>query len=146
MEDNKTHDEKYFLIKLLISLITPFVIAVVGYFAQSAIKEKDVRSVLIQESIKILLSEQKNENIPMRKWAVDVINIYSDVVFDENQKNFLIYNIPYSAKIKTYENTITPENLETDEKTGELNIDVIKENSSFGTGNADMEKINKLKK
>ena len=60
----------------------PVVIALVGNSVSLSLKDQDVRLKMVELAIDILKEEPKQtykEQIAIRRWAIDVVNAYSDV-------------------------------------------------------------------
>jgi len=75
---------------VLQGFITPLVIAICGYFIQNAVKQKEINSRFVELSIQILNENPSKEKVPVRTWAVDVINKYSEIKLNDRAKSLLI--------------------------------------------------------
>lgn len=71
-------------------IFIPIVIALLGNQYSQAIKEKETQLRLVELSIEILKEKQGDENEGLKKWAVDVINRYSEVPLNDVVKTDLI--------------------------------------------------------
>ncbi len=87
------------VLSLLKVLVTPLVIAVVGYFLQNAIKQREINSKYVDLSIQILKEAPSEEKMIIRKWAVEVLNKYSEVKLDRRSQDLLIYNGYFASKM-----------------------------------------------
>jgi hypothetical protein len=76
------------------AILIPFVLALVGYLISSAIKEREVQGKFVELAVNILTKPPQKEYRELRKWSVDVINLYSGIPFSETAKKELIDNIP----------------------------------------------------
>ena len=73
-------------------IFIPIVIALLGNQYSKAIKEKETQLRLVELSIEILNEKQGDKNEGLKKWAVDVINKYSEVQLNDAVKTGLITN------------------------------------------------------
>ena len=105
-EDNKSKFSEQF--KILASLLVPLMIALVGHWYTSALKEKDIQSKYVEIAISILNSEPNESTRNLRKWAVDIINEYSPKKMSEETQRELDKNTIYSA-YDTYLQGLPPE-------------------------------------
>lgn len=85
---------------ILQGVVIPVVIAICGYLIQDAIKQKEINSRLVELSIQILNEKPMKEKVPIRMWAVDVINKYSKIKLDDRSKSLLIYNAYFITNLK----------------------------------------------
>lgn len=94
----ETAEKKDFWDKLKIGgfVAIPIVIAIIGLFANSSLKSKDIEVRMIELAVGILKEDPKaddsSETSPMRKWAIDVINGYSKVKLPNKVKEELEKN------------------------------------------------------
>lgn len=71
----------------------PLIVFIVGSAISSNLKNQDSQTKLIELSINILTSKSiTQENQAIRTWALDVIDMYSEVKMNELQKNILLSN------------------------------------------------------
>lgn len=75
-----------------LKLATPAAIAFFGYYTNNVLKEKDINIEMIKISVNILSEESSEKKIPIRKWAIDTIDKYSSIKFNDDQKSLLLYN------------------------------------------------------
>ena len=94
----ETAERKDFWDKLKIGgfVAIPIVIAIIGLFANSSLKRKDIEVRMIELAVGILKEDPKaedgSETSPMREWAIDVINGYSKVKLPDKVKKELEKN------------------------------------------------------
>jgi hypothetical protein len=70
----------------------PLIIALSGYFIQTAIKEREIRIRYVELAINILREPRetsKNENDALRSWAIEVLSRYSPIELNEDIKREL---------------------------------------------------------
>ncbi len=91
--------EKLKIVTTTISIIIiPLVIAFLGNVYSKSIKEKEIQGKFVELSIQILKEKPTNENVNIRKWAINVINEYSGVKLDNEAEKDLIEKIPLTVK------------------------------------------------
>jgi hypothetical protein len=72
------------------AIFIPIIIAILGNLYSQAIKENETRLRLVELSIEILNEKQGIENAGLKKWAIDIINKYSEVPLSDVVKTALI--------------------------------------------------------
>lgn len=87
------------IIKILASLLIPLVIALVGHWYTSALKEREIEARYIEIAISILNSESTPSNKNIRKWAVEIVNKYSPVEIDKKTRQEFVDKL---TKYKNY--------------------------------------------
>ena len=74
----------------------PIVVLIIGSFANSSLKKKDIEVRMIELAVGILKEDPKAkdnpETPPMRKWAIDIINEYSKVKLSDEVRKELEEN------------------------------------------------------
>lgn len=73
-------------------LVTPVIIAFVGNVYTSEQSESKLRSEYINMGIRLLAEKPTENNKEVRRWAIDLINHYSEVKFKPEVKNELQEN------------------------------------------------------
>ena len=76
-----------------------FVIAICGYFLQSAIKQWEINSKYVDLSIQILKVAPSEEKMIIRKWAVEILDKYAEVKLDRRSQELLIYNGYFASEM-----------------------------------------------
>lgn len=61
------------------AVLIPVVLALVGSWTSTALKDQEIRGQFVQLAVSILQQPPTPENRSVREWAIDVINRYSDV-------------------------------------------------------------------
>lgn len=77
-------------VELAKGLAFPLVLGFVGYWYTETSKERDRDLKMIELSIGILNADVQPENIPVREWAVDVIDEYSEVPIPPGMRTILV--------------------------------------------------------
>lgn len=91
--------------------ISALVIPLLGFYYTSSDKEREVAKDFVEISTKVLSDKPSDENRPLRKWAIDVLDKYSPVPLPADLKTFLVNNQPiYTAPGGISQNTL--QNLE----------------------------------
>lgn len=84
---------------LLATVIIPVVLALIGNWYSTAIREKETQIRYVELAIGILSQEPSKQTENIRKWAVQVINFYSDVkIGDETREELLREKLQTTSK------------------------------------------------
>jgi hypothetical protein len=78
--------------EFIMGLLIPATLAIVGYFVQNAIKQKEINGRMLELAIQILSEKPTEEKVPIRKWAVATVNKYSEIKLDQKAESLLLYN------------------------------------------------------
>ena len=90
----------------LASILIPLVLGFVGNEYSSSIKERELQGKFVELAIKILTQDPTKENEHIRKWATDVVNLYSGVELNEITKNELIKKSPIYSFVDRFSSRI----------------------------------------
>src|SRR5688572_5937345 len=74
---------------LVASLLIPIVVVIVGNSFSRAIKESENRVKYLELAIGILRTAPSSETEHLRRWAIEVMDKYSEVPIGEEMKNEL---------------------------------------------------------
>lgn len=88
---------------LAATILIPLVIALVANWYTSAIKERELSAKYITLAIGILREEPKKGSEEIRKWAIDIVNMYSKVKISKTLKEKLLIepiNITIDVNVK----------------------------------------------
>lgn len=89
-EERSSNWEKLRAISAIIAaVVIPIVVAVVGNMYTSALKEREIQSRFVELAVNILKELPDDSNRSIRIWAIQVIDQYSGVPFDQEAKRAL---------------------------------------------------------
>ncbi len=71
-------------------LLMPLILALVGHTLSSALKEREARTRFIELAISILREEPRSEYEPIRKWALEVVDRYSEIKIEGSVRTALL--------------------------------------------------------
>lgn len=87
---------------LLATVIIPVALALATGWVSTAIKEREVQARYVELAIGILSQEPSKQTENIRKWAIQVINFYSDVkIGDETREELLREKLQSTIKPAT---------------------------------------------
>jgi hypothetical protein len=93
MEENKKDLislEKVKVVNTLIaSIVIPVVVILIGNWYSVESKKRETQAKYVELAINILSQEPKDNSVNTRKWAIEIINRYSEVPITENIKTEL---------------------------------------------------------
>jgi hypothetical protein len=86
------------------ALVIPIVIAIIGYFVNASLKEREVQGKFVELAVAILREPVKGEDRPIRIWATEVVNKYSGVPFSDQTRGVLIdkLSLPWDPSTENY--------------------------------------------
>lgn len=70
-------------------VLIPVVLALLGTWTSTALKDREVRGQFVQLAVSILQQPPTPENRSVREWAIDVINKYSEVPLESAAEDSL---------------------------------------------------------
>lgn len=73
-------DKAEILAKVIASIVIPILIFVYGNKINATLKEKEIGVKYIEIATNILTQQPKNTPVSIRKWAIEVLNVYSEKV------------------------------------------------------------------
>jgi hypothetical protein len=83
--------EKAQTMATIFSLVAvPVVLAVIGYFFNTALKEREVQGKFVELAVAILKEPPQEQTRPLRTWATKVIDQYSGVPLSAETKGALV--------------------------------------------------------
>lgn len=98
-----TLDKLEIISKIISSILIPIVIGYMANEVNKSNKQKDVEVKLIELATSILNKEisqpQSTENKNLRKWGVDVINLFSEVKMDLAVKQALVNSVSFPTNL-----------------------------------------------
>jgi len=81
--------------KIVAEIFAIIIIAFYGHWINSTLKEKELNVKMTEVAITILSNKPSNETKALRRWAVDIINHYSEIPLSQDvQKNLMETSIP----------------------------------------------------
>ncbi len=89
-ENKDVWDKLGTLSALIASVLVPIVIVFVGNSYTSEMKHSEIRVKYLELAIGILKTSPSKDTEDIRKWAVKVIDNYSELPMDEKTKNELL--------------------------------------------------------
>ena len=78
------------------SILVPITIAISTYLYTTSVNQNNVNQKYIEIAINILKDPPSQKNEDLRKWAIKIINKYSEIKLDKKLKQSLIKNIQIS--------------------------------------------------
>ena len=87
MNTNKDFWDKF---KIIVYAVGVIGFIFVGNWITASIKEKERETKMVSLAIDVLANEPTKDSIPLRKWAVKVVNKYSEIELDERAINYLL--------------------------------------------------------
>lgn len=98
-----TLDKLEIISKIISSILIPVVIGYMANEVNKSNKQKDVEVKLIELATSILNKEipqpQTTENKNLRKWGVDVINVFSEVKMEPAVKQALVTSVSFPTNL-----------------------------------------------
>ena len=94
---------------IIASLVIPLAVALSGNWYSTAIKEREVQVRYVELAINILSQEPSEKNQRVRKWAIDIINHYSDVRIEAKTEQELLRE---RLSLRPESMQFVPQNLE----------------------------------
>ena len=76
------------IVKIISEIIAIVVIAFYGYRINATLKQKELNVKMIELSIDILTIKPSKEADPLREWAIDILDRYSEVPISEEARAF----------------------------------------------------------
>ena len=76
------------------SILIPLMLGFIGNEYSTSLKERELQGKFVELAINILSEEPTKENENIRRWGIDVINMYSGVPLDKPTKEDLIKKTP----------------------------------------------------
>lgn len=87
-------------VKAFGSILTPLVIALIGFYVSQSLSNQEARAKVVEVAIDILRSPQGEENPKMVAWAMEEFNNYSGVKLSEDvKKEIRQFKIPERTTI-----------------------------------------------
>ena len=88
------------------AVLIPIAIVVVGHFVNSTIKNNEIRLKYVELAVSILKEKPNPETANLRKWAIDIVNVNSNVKLSkaaekELQKQKLIFSDQSQVNLDT---------------------------------------------
>ena len=102
MKNNKNEKKDFWdKTRIIGTLLIPIVIAILGFFINNTIKEKEIKLQYIEMALDILREEPNQDSIGLRLWAIDVAQKYSIIGFSEEALEELKKSsLPYRKILK----------------------------------------------
>jgi GH25 family lysozyme M1 (1,4-beta-N-acetylmuramidase) len=75
-------------------IVSAIGIPVLGYYYTDKQKNKELEKGFVELGIKILSDSPSARNKPLREWAIDIINNYSEVRLPKNARQVLLEQLP----------------------------------------------------
>lgn len=86
---------------LIASVFVPLAVVMIGSWYSSALKESEIQVRYVELAVGILKESPSEEKANMRKWAVDVVNNYSEIKLDGKAQEELL-KTPLFKKIDDF--------------------------------------------
>lgn len=93
----------------LAALAVPIAVAVVGHIYAAAAKDKDVGIRFVELAINILSKEPTSADANVRRWAIRVLDKYSDVQISQEARQDIIERVPLPVSPPKIVDTPLPE-------------------------------------
>src|SRR5689334_8691458 len=78
-------------------LAVPVVLAILGYYFNSALKEREVQGKFVELAVAILREPPQEQARPLRTWATRIIDKYSGVGLTEETKGLLEHKLSFPS-------------------------------------------------
>jgi hypothetical protein len=102
MKEKSNNWEKLKALSAIIaSVFVPVAVVLIGNFYSTAIKNSETRARYIELAVDILKEEPSENKTNIRKWAINLINYYSEVDLDDQTKNELLQD-PLLEQVSVY--------------------------------------------
>jgi hypothetical protein len=103
-EEMNSWEKAKALSTIISALAVPVVLAVIGYYFNAALKEREVQGKFVELAVAILREQTQESTRPLRSWATRVIDRYSGVPLTEEAKALLLQkqSFPGWERVEVY--------------------------------------------
>lgn len=102
MNDEKDFWEKLKSISgIIASVFIPLAVVLIGNWYSSALKESEIQVRYVELAVEILKENPSDKKTNMRRWAVDLVNNYSEIQIDKQAREELL-NTPLLKEIDDF--------------------------------------------
>lgn len=116
------------LSKIGAAVLVPIVLIIIGNSFKHVSNERSLEARFVEKAISMLSVAPSKESVPLREWAVEVVNKYSEVKLPESTQELLITGLAFDGKSPFKTAEIVPIEYEPS-RSGEI-VEVM----IFGTG------------